>query len=132
MVCVESVFFSFFLSFFVGIFLTDTNDSQDGRDDWGNHCFSCFPLPHAYEYSFSSSKFLPFFFKAIYSNYQIDSWWDFFSLEICILFPFLLMQLIWELLTFEFQSDIVRIQAHINLLPSYYKENALTNWNWHF
>ena len=36
-----------------------------------------------------------------------------------------------ELLTLTFQSDIVRIWAHIKLSPFYYKANALTNWDWH-
>ena len=36
-----------------------------------------------------------------------------------------------ELLTLTFQSDIVKIWAHIKLSPFYYKANALTNWNWH-
>ena len=81
--------FSFFLLVF---FLTDINDSQDGKDGIGNHCFSCFPFPLAHEHLFSSPKLLPFLFNQAICNYQTDSWWDFFSLEICILFPFLLMQ----------------------------------------
>ena len=36
-----------------------------------------------------------------------------------------------ELLTLTFQSDIVRIWAHIKLSSFNYKANALTNWNWH-
>ena len=35
----------------------------------------------------------------------------------------------WELLILSFQSDIVRIWAHIKLLPLYYKTNALINWD---
>ena len=37
-----------------------------------------------------------------------------------------------ELLTLTIQSEIVRIWAHIKLSPSYYKANALTNWDWHY
>ena len=36
-----------------------------------------------------------------------------------------------ELFTFTFQSDIVRIWAHIKLLLFYYKTNALTSSEWH-
>ena len=64
LVCVLSLFF--FLSLFVLIFLfltafslTDTNNSHDSKEERGNHYFSCFPLPPAYEHSFSSSRFLP-------------------------------------------------------------------------
>ena len=34
-----------------------------------------------------------------------------------------------KLLTFIFQSDIVRIWAHIELSSFYYKSNGLTNWH---
>ena len=33
-----------------------------------------------------------------------------------------------ELLTYTFETDIVRIWANIKLSPFYYKANALTNW----
>ena len=36
-----------------------------------------------------------------------------------------------ELLTLTFQSDIVRIGAHIKLSPFYCKTNTLTNWDLH-
>ena len=95
---VEFVFF--FLSFCLLLFLvllvfslTNTNDSQNIRDGRGNRCFSCFPLPPSHEQSLISSRFLPLLFNQSICNYKTYSWWDFFSLEIYILFPFLLMQL---------------------------------------
>ena len=89
MVCVLSVFFSFFLSsssfLFLSVYsLTDTNESQDSWEQRENYCFSCFLLPPAHEYSLSSSRFLPLLFNRSICNYQTDSWWDIFSLEICI------------------------------------------------
>ena len=74
-----------------------------------------FPLPPANEHSYNSSRFLPFIFTQSLCSYQTDSWWDFFSLEICILFAFLWMQLsrsfwLWHfkvtLWGFEFISTI--------------------------
>ena len=55
-----------------------------------------------------------------------------FQTEIGILFVFRLMKLsrsywLWHFKV-TFQSDIVRIWAHIKLSPFYYKTNALTNW----
>ena len=92
--CCIRIFFFFFSFLSLLVFsLTATNDSQDSRDGRGNHSFSCFPLPPAHEHSFSSSRFLPLLFNQSICNYQTDSWWDFFSLEICILFPISLMQL---------------------------------------
>ena len=62
-------------------------------DRRGNNYFSCFRLPSANEHSFNSSRFLPLIFTRSICNYQTDSWWDLFSLAICILFTFLWMQL---------------------------------------
>ena len=62
-------------------------------------------------------------------NFQNDSWWDVFSLEICILFAFLLMQLSRSYWLWHFKV-IVRIWAHIchiKLSPFYYKANVLKN-----
>ena len=39
----------------------------------------------------SSPRFLPLLFNQSICTYQTDSWWDLFSLEICILFAFSLM-----------------------------------------
>ena len=79
--------------FLIVISLTDTNDSQDSRQRKVNHYFSCFPLPPAHEYAFNLSRFLPLLFNQSICNYRTDSWWDLFSLEICILLGFSSMQL---------------------------------------
>ena len=95
LVCVLSVFFSFFLLIFlfISVFsLTDTNDLKDSRGDKGNHYY-LFSTSTRSEHSFSSSRFLPLLFNRSICNYQTDSWWSLFSLEICILFAFSLMQL---------------------------------------
>ena len=65
--------------------------------------FSCFPYTHTHthththtntrEHSFSSSRFVPLHFDQFICNNQTDSWWGLFSLEICNLFTFSLMQL---------------------------------------
>ena len=63
LVCVLSVFFSFFLSsfflFLLEFSLTDTNNSWDRRGGRWNHYFFCFPFPAANEYSFNSPKLVP-------------------------------------------------------------------------
>ena len=123
LVCFLSVFF-FFLSFSIGIFFdrhyTLTDDSNDRREGRGNHYFSCVPLPPAHKLSFSSSRFLPLVFNQSICNYLTNSWWDLFSLEICILFAFSLMQLSQELFTLTVQIDTVGIWTHIKLTPLYY------------
>ena len=128
MVSVLSVFFSFFLSsssfLFLSVYsLTDINESQDSWEQRENYCFSCFLLPPAHEYSLSSSRFLPLLFNRSIYNYQTDSWWV--SLEICIFIDVIKS----ELLIFTFQSDNVRIWAHIKPTPFYYKANGLTSWH---
>ena len=106
--------FCFFCSFSIGFFSDRHCDSQDSREQWGNHYFSCFPLPPAHEYSFSSSRVLPLLFNRSICNYQTDSWWDLIYLEhfICIFIDAIQE----ELLTFTFQNDI---WAHIKLSPFY-------------
>ena len=89
-----------------------------------NHYFSCFPLPPTNEHSFNSSRFLPLIFTRSICNYQTDSWWDLFSLDICFLFVFL-DAIKSELLILTFQTDIVKIWAHIKLSPFYYKSEWL-------
>ena len=126
LVCVLSVlflsFFFFFFFLFLSIFfLKDTNNSQDSSEGRGNRYFSCFPLPPAHGHSFSSSRFLPLLFNRSICNYQTDSEWYLFSLDICILFIFSLMPLSQ---TLTFQSDIVRISARIKLSSFYYKGNT--------
>ena len=88
LVCVLSniVFFFFVLSVFS---LLDTNDSQDSRKRRGNHCFTCFPFTNIH---LVHQDFYHFFYQSI-CNYQTASLWDLFSLEICILFAFSLVQL---------------------------------------
>ena len=121
-------FLSFlFLSFSIGIFL-DRHEKFTKWDGRGNNYFFCFSRPPANEHSFSSSRFLPLIFIRSICNYQTDSWWDLFSLDICILFAFLWMQLNRSL---TFQSDIVRIWVHMKLSPFYFKGNMLTNWHLH-
>ena len=88
LVCILSAFFLFFLLI---ISLTDSNDSQDSRESRVNHYFSCFLLPPAHAYAFSSLRFVPVIFNRSICNYWADSWWD--LLVICILLRFLLMQL---------------------------------------
>ena len=77
LVCFLSVFFSFFLSssflFLSVFFLTDNSDSYDSRNRRENH----------------SSRFLPLSFTRSICNYQSDSWWDLFYLDIFVLFAFL-------------------------------------------
>ena len=83
-----SLFFFFFYRYFPWQTLTI---HWMGRR--GNNYFSCFPLSPANEHSFNSSIFLPLIFTRSICNYQTDSWWGFFSLDICILFAFLWIQL---------------------------------------
>ena len=78
----------FFLPFLLAFFLADTTDSEHSRHVKENDCFVCFLLPPAHKHSFRSSKFLPLLFSQSISNYQADSWWDFFSSEFRILFLF--------------------------------------------
>ena len=63
-----------------------------GRGTGNNYC-TCSPLSPANEYSFNSSRCLPLIFTRSLCNYQADSWWDMFFLEICILFSLLWMKL---------------------------------------
>ena len=82
LVCILSVFLFFlcsFFSFYIVIFLafhTHIHTHTNTR-----------------EHSFSSSRFVPLHFDQFICNNQTDSWWGLFSLEICNLFTFSLMQL---------------------------------------
>ena len=82
LVCILSVFLFFlcsFFSFYIVIFLafhTHTHTHTNTR-----------------EHSFSSSRFVPLHCDQFICNNQTDSWWGLFSLEICNLFTFSLMQL---------------------------------------
>ena len=73
LVCVLSLFFSFFFFLFLSVFsMRDTNGLEDSMERRGNH-FSYFPLLPGHEYSFGSSKFLPLLFDRCICNYQSDS-----------------------------------------------------------
>ena len=83
MVCVLSVFFSFFLScFFLYWYFPWQTLTLYKMGRRGNNYFSCFPVPPANE--------LSLIFTLSICNY---SWWDLFSLDICTLFAFLWMHL---------------------------------------
>ena len=91
-----------------------------------------FPVFHFYSLTSIHLVYRDFyhFFLIDLFVYHTDSWSNLFSLEICILFAFSLMQLscsYW----LSFQSGIVRIWAHIKQSPFYYKANVLTKWDWH-
>ena len=130
-ICVLSVFLFFlFLLFFSlsSIFLsvfsvTDTNDSQHSREGRRNDYF-CFSLPPGHEHSFSSSRFLP-----LLSNwsltYQTNIWWDLFFLRDWG-FTYIFIDAIQsEFLALIFQSDIVRIWAHIKLASLLFQSERL-------
>ena len=96
LVFVLSVFFFFFflfLLFFFFRFLPAFSLTGTNRERRVNHYFYCFPLAPTHEYIFSSSRFLPLRFNWSICNYQTDSWWDMFSLEVWILLAFSLIQL---------------------------------------
>ena len=91
---IRGFFFFFSVFLFLSVFsLTQANDSQDSRERRGNHYFLCFLLPPAREHWFSWSRFLPLLFNWSICNNQTGSWWDLYSLEICNLFAYSLMQL---------------------------------------
>ena len=125
-VCSIHIFFlSSFFFFFSSLFsLTGTNNSKDSRERKWNHYFSCFPLPLAHKYSFSSSKFLPLLFNRSICNYQTDSWWDLLSLEICILFAFSLMQLSRSYWLSHFRVTLWGFELISNYRPSITKRTA--------
>ena len=108
------VFFFFLSCFFLFLSVLDRHQRFIRWDSRGNNYFSCFPLPPANKHSFDSSRFLPLIFNRSICNYQTDSWWNLCSLNICILFAFLWMQLsrshwLWHfkvtLWVFEFISN---------------------------
>ena len=109
--------FSFCFIFLLVFSLIETNDSQGSREGRGNHYFSCFPLPPAHKHSFSSSRFLPLVFNRSVCNYQTDSWWDLFSLEICIFFAFSLMQLGWSCWLWHFKVALFGFELISNYHP---------------
>ena len=93
--------------------------------------------------------FLVFNFHPL-TNFQLVHWdfYHFFLLKLIVIprmiayetcfpgrFAFFFCIFIYaitsELLTLTFQSDIMRIWAHIKLSPFYCKTNSLTNWDLH-
>ena len=118
-------FFSFFLVFFsfsVGIFL-DRHQRFIRWNGRGNNYFSCFPLPATNKHSFNSPRFLlPLVFTRSICNFQTDSWWDLFSLDICILFAFLWMQLSRSYWLWHFKVTLWGFEFISNYHPS------ITKW----
>ena len=119
LVCVVFVLF-FFLSFFFFFFfywyipwqtLTIHMIAEMGQ---GIIVFLVFHF-HAL---ISSSRFLPFLFNQSICNYQTDSCWHFFSLEICILFLLLLMQLSRSYWLWHFKVTLWRFELISNHHPS--------------
>ena len=121
-------FLSFFFFFFYRYFPWQTLTIQRiaGKRE-GINLFFCISLPPAHKHSFSSSRFLPLAF----SQSICICIWDLFSLEICILFRFSLMQLSRSSWLWQFKVTLYGIWSHIKLTTFYYKENALTSWDWH-
>ena len=123
LVCVVSVFFfSFFLLsfFFCRYFPWRTwRVYTEGR---GNHYFSFFPLPPVNEHSLSSLRFIKLLFTQSVCNYETDSWWDLFSLKICILFTFLLVLLSRSYWLWYFKVTLWEFELISNYLPS------ITKW----
>ena len=67
---------------------------------------------------FSSSRFLQLLFNRSFCNYQTDSWWDLFSLEICILFAFLLKQFNRSYWLWHFKATLRGFELISNYRPS--------------
>ena len=123
--CSIRIFFFFLYFLFLLIFfLTDTTDSHDYREGKGSPYFSCFPRPPAHEHSFSSLTFLPLLLNRSICNYQTTFVILLRDLHFICISMMQLSRSYWLCLTF--QSDIVRIWAHIKLSPFYYKANTLT------
>ena len=120
-----SVFLVFFL-FLSVISLTDTNGLQNGTGE-------------------GIIIFFVFHFHPLTNIHLIHR--DFYHLFLLDLFVITMMKLVLlrylhfiyifmnviksELLILTFQSDVVRLWAHIKLSPFPYKANALTNWDLH-
>ena len=135
MVCVLSVFFSFFLSFFLSCFLF--------------FFYWYFPRQTLTNHKIGREReslfFLVFHFHPLTNIHLIHR--DFYHLFLLDLFVITMMKLVLlrylhfigifmnpiksELLILTFQSDVVRLWAHIKLSLFYYKANALTNWDLH-
>ena len=134
LVCVGSVFFSVFL--FLSVFpLPDTKIKRIAGKR-GAIIIFVFHFHSLTNIHLVHRDFCYFFLLDLFVITRL-SWWDLFSLDICIFIAFLLM-LLMQLSHFKdaidaiktFQSHIVVIWAHIKLSPFYYKTNGLTNWDW--
>ena len=99
-------FFLFFFLFLSVFSLTDTNDSKDSREERGNHHF--FFVFHFHPLANIHLVYRDFYHLLLISicNYQTDSWWDLFSLEICILFAFSMMKLSWGSCLWQFKVTL--------------------------
>ena len=118
LVCVLSTFFFFlslffFFSFSVGIFLTDTNDSQDSRDVEEIIIFLAFDFHLLTNIHLAHRDFYHFFLigLSVITRLRLVLFRDLFF--ICIFID----EIKSELLTSKFQSDNVRIWAHIKISP---------------
>ena len=118
-------FFSFLLVFFSFYQYLQWQWLTTHKIGWGgNNYFSCFTFPPANEHSFSWSRFLPLIFIWSICNYQTDSWWHLFSLDICLFFGNLIDVIKSELLILTIQSDILTIWLNIKPSLFYYQANV--------
>ena len=105
---------------------------MDSRERRGNHYFSCFQLPSANKLSLSSLRFLSLFLLKLIVIPRLIAYETYFPGRFaffCIFIDAITSELLT--LTFQDESDIVRIWAHIKLSPFYCKTNSLTNWDLH-
>ena len=97
LVCVLSVFFlSFVLLFFFFYRYFPWQALTIHKITRNKEGIIIFLVFHFYQLTsihLVDQDFYHFFFIDLFCNYQSDSWWDMFYLEICILFAFSLMQL---------------------------------------
>ena len=105
-----------FFSFFYRCFPWQTLTIHNMRRERESNYFSCFPLPPADEHLFNLSSFLPFIFIRSICNYQIDSWSDFFSLNICIFVCIFMDAIKSEFLTLTFHCEDLSSNQTVTLL----------------
>ena len=94
LVCVVSVFFFFLLFFFSFYWYFPWQTLTIHRIAGMGEGIIVFLVSHIHPLTniyLVHGDFYHLFFASIF-NYETDSWWDFFSLEICILFAFSLIQ----------------------------------------
>ena len=127
--CVLSAFF-FFLSFFffsfsICIFFKQTLTIHKIAGNGEGIIISL--LFHFYQLTnidLADRDFYHFFFIDLFCNYQSDSWWDMFYLEICILFEFSLMQLSRSYLLSYFKVTLWEFKPIWNYHPSITKRTT--------